>query len=154
VVETDELIARLGTIPGAASVAPAAGALWVSGARLDVEAMAEAMTALGFRLATVTATPQSVQGETTIIYHYVSPSRVINLKTETRNGSLASIATRARPAAWAEREIKDLYGVEFPGHPNLIPLLKPAEFEVGMLREAMCGPRRPTMSPTVKIATE
>jgi Ni,Fe-hydrogenase III component G len=153
-VETDQLIARLGAIPGVDSVSPDAHALWVSGPRLDVEAMADTMAALGLRLAAVTATPRSVRGETTILYHYVSPTQVINVKTETRNGSLASIATRARPACWAEREIKDLYGVEFPGHPNLVPLLKPAGFASGMFREAMCGPRAATMSPTLGLATE
>jgi len=143
---------RLQAIPGVASVTLRRGALWVEGPLLDVEAMADAMTALGLRLAAMTAIPLSPGGETTIIYHYVAASQVINVRTQSRNGSLASVATRARPASWAEREIRDLYGVEFPGHPNPVPLMKPPGFENGMLREAMCGPAAFARSPTSRLA--
>jgi len=34
-----------------------------------------------------------------------------------------------RSANWYEREAHDLFGVEFKGHPNLLPLLLYDEFE-------------------------
>lgn len=147
VVDLADLAAAL---PGVVSVALHHHAIWAEGPAVDVQAMADAMAAAGVRLAAMTATPQSPQGETTIIYHYVTPTQVINVRTATRNGALASIAATARPAGWSEREIKDLFGVEFPGHPNLVPLLKPAGFASGMMREAMCGPLALARSPAAQ----
>ncbi len=142
------LTERLASIDGVTSVACHNHGLWVDGPLLDVMAMAEAMTALGFRLASITAIPQSVEGETTIIYHFISASTVINFRTQTRNRALASLAGRLRAASWAEREIRDLFAVDFPGHPNPAPLLKPSGFANGMVREAMCGPAALANSPT------
>jgi NADH:ubiquinone oxidoreductase subunit C len=143
-----DLSAHLKAIPGVVSVTLSNAALWVEAPELDVEAMAGAMAALGIRLGAITAIPQSLRGETTIVYHYAADAQIINIRTRTRNGALASVAGKARPASWAEREIKDLFGVEFPGHPNLVPLLKPAGFENGMMRKAMCGPAVLAKSPT------
>ena len=87
--------ADLAAIAGVVSIAERNHALWVEGPALDVHAMAVAMAAHGIRLAAITAIPQSPHGETTIIYHYVAPSQVINIRTATRNGALASIALTA-----------------------------------------------------------
>src|SRR6195256_4774199 len=38
-------------------------------------------------------------------------------------------------AAWHERETHEMFGVDFPGHPNLVPLLLPPEFEGHPLRK-------------------
>ncbi|MFI1096206.1 NADH-quinone oxidoreductase subunit C [Streptomyces sp. NPDC020917] len=38
-------------------------------------------------------------------------------------------------AAWHERETHEMFGVEFPGHPGLAPLLLPDEFEGHPLRK-------------------
>jgi NADH:ubiquinone oxidoreductase subunit C len=38
-------------------------------------------------------------------------------------------------AAWHERETHEMFGVEFPGHPGLAPLLLPEEFEGHPLRK-------------------
>ncbi len=142
------LTERLASIAGVASVAFHNHGLWVDAPLLDVEAMADAMTVLGIRLASITAIPRSVKGETTIIYHFITETTIISIKTQTRNGALASLAGRLRAASWAEREIRDLFAVDFPGHPNPLPLLKPAGFANGMVREAMCGPAKLSGSPT------
>ena len=147
---TPELSARLGAIAGVLGVALHDGGVWVEAPGLDVHAMNEAMAALGIRLGTITARPLSVQGETVIIYHYIALTTSINFKTLTRGGALPSLADRVPAASWAEREIKDLFGVDFPGHPNLVPLMKPKGFEDGMLRAAMCGPVLLPRSPTSK----
>ncbi|HYH21865.1 MAG TPA: NADH-quinone oxidoreductase subunit C [Azospirillum sp.] len=141
---TVDLITALKTIRGVEAVREHDGALWAEGALLDVESMGAAMAALGIRLGTITATPRAGDGETTVIYHYIDERKVINFKTQTRNGVLTSLAPMVRAAAWAEREIKDLFAVDFPGHPNLVPLLRPEGFEAGMFRAAMCA--RPVMA--------
>ena len=66
------LTERLASIGGVASVTFHNGGLWVDAPLLDVEAMADAMAGLGIRLATITAVPQFVKGETTIIYHFIA----------------------------------------------------------------------------------
>jgi NADH-quinone oxidoreductase subunit C len=49
--------------------------------------------------------------------------------------ALASIVTVYPGAAWHERETHEMFGVDFPGHPNLVPLLLPPEFEGHPLRK-------------------
>lgn len=134
---TADLEVRLRSIPGAARIDQQADGLWVEGPAVDVEAMAETMNGLGIRLGTITATPLAEFGETVVIYHFTTETSVINVKTATRNGRLSSIATRIRAARWAEREIKDLFAVEFAGHPDPRPLIRPPGFEDGFFRAAM-----------------
>jgi NADH-quinone oxidoreductase subunit C len=38
-------------------------------------------------------------------------------------------------AAWHERETHEMFGIDFPGHPNLVPLLLAPEFEGHPLRK-------------------
>jgi NADH-quinone oxidoreductase subunit C len=48
---------------------------------------------------------------------------------------LASIVDVYPGAAWHERETHEMFGVDFPGHPGLAPLLLPPEFEGYPLRK-------------------
>lgn len=143
-----DLYAQLREIPGVNRVVHQAGGWWAAGAGLDIQAMAERMQALGIRLGTITAVPLATQGETRIIYHWVATGQIVNFETLTSYGALPSLARTVRAAGWAEREIHDLFGVTFVGHPNPAPLLKPEGFDNGMLRAAVCGPRSLAGSPT------
>jgi NADH-quinone oxidoreductase subunit C len=49
--------------------------------------------------------------------------------------ALDSIVEVYPGAAWHERETHEMFGVDFPGHPNLMPLLLPPEFEGHPLRK-------------------
>jgi NADH-quinone oxidoreductase subunit C len=49
--------------------------------------------------------------------------------------ALRSIVDVYPGAAWHERETHEMFGVDFPGHPNLVPLLLPPEFEGHPLRK-------------------
>ncbi len=142
-MEISNLVAWIKAIPGVTAADWHGGDLWVEAPALDVEAMGRAMITYGIRLGTVTGTPVSEDGETDIIYHYIAGECVfINVRTRTRNGALASLSAIARPASWAEREIKDLLGVTFPGHPDPRPLLRPSGFEDGMFRAPMSKSRQ------------
>jgi NADH:ubiquinone oxidoreductase subunit C len=101
--------------------------------RLDITAMAEAMHQLGARLATMTGSALP-SDETTVIYHYILGSATINIRTESRDRSLPSIAPVTRAADWIEREIHDLFGVDFVGHPNLTRLIRPPQVPQGFFR--------------------
>lgn len=48
---------------------------------------------------------------------------------------LASAIDIYAGAAWHERETHEMFGVEFTGHPNLVPLLLPENFEGHPLRK-------------------
>jgi NADH-quinone oxidoreductase subunit C len=49
--------------------------------------------------------------------------------------ALSSIVDLFPGAAWHERETHEMFGIDFPGHPGLAPLLLPPEFEGHPLRK-------------------
>ncbi|MFD5319181.1 NADH-quinone oxidoreductase subunit C [Streptomyces sp. NPDC127098] len=66
-----------------------------------------------------------------------TPPRRLLLRTTVphENAALAT-ATGVYPgAAWHERETHEMFGVDFPGHPGLAPLLLPESFEGYPLRK-------------------
>lgn len=80
----------------------------------------------GLRLSTISAIEGFDKFE--ILYHfsddstgkYYNPSVFVPLK----NPKVPSIADLIKGAEWIEREIHDLFGIEFINHPELKPLLK------------------------------
>ncbi len=140
--ETDlsgaDLAARLPAISGGAGIVEHGGSLWISAPQLDVETMAREMKALGYRLITMTGRARE-DGETTIIYHYAQRDQYVSFTTFTRAGGIASITPTLRMASWFEREIHDFFAVQFIGHPNLIPLLRPPGLKEGFFRPAEPG---------------
>ncbi|HTO46090.1 MAG TPA: NADH-quinone oxidoreductase subunit C [Burkholderiales bacterium] len=121
--------------------------MWIIAPDLDVEAMAREMNRLGFRLSTMTGLAQA-DGETALIYHFVAAGRAVHFKTRTRGGALPSITPILRAGSWIEREVRDFFGVRFPGHPNLAPLLRPAELREGFFRDAAEVPEQLTRART------
>ena len=54
-----------------------------------------------------------------VIYHFILADEAVNLIAHApANGSLASLTPLFRPADWPEREIMELYGLTFTGHPD------------------------------------
>ena len=49
--------------------------------------------------------------------------------------SLPSVEILWKTADWQEREVFDLYGIKFEGHPNLIRIMNPDDFEGFPLRK-------------------
>ncbi len=61
-----------------------------------------------------------------VVYHLFSTKRHarIRVKTRVREGQKVPTAISVWPAAnWAEREVYDMFGVEFAGHPDLRRIL-------------------------------
>ena len=123
----------LGTLPGATAVERRTDGLWMAAPALDVLAMAETMHHLGARLSAMTGVALG-NGEMAIIYHYCLGCLTVNLKAETRDRMIFSIAPITQAADWSEREISDLYGVRFTGHPDPRRLIRPPSLSPGFFR--------------------
>ncbi len=128
-----ELDAELDRLPGSTAPFKRVDGWWMLAPELDVRAMAQFMNSRGARLSTITGVALD-NGETELVYHYALGGTAINFKTRTRSRSIESIAAITRAASWIEREIHDLYRVEFAGHPNLTRLLRPPQLPEGFFR--------------------
>jgi NADH-quinone oxidoreductase subunit C len=74
-----------------------------------------------------------------VVAHLYDPAnhRRLLLRTAVSN-EVAAVPTATavfRGAAWHERETHEMFGIDFPGHPYLIPLLLPDGFEGHPLRK-------------------
>jgi NADH-quinone oxidoreductase subunit C len=73
-----------------------------------------------------------------VVYHFLSPShnRRISVKAEVAEAaSVPSIIEVFPGADWFEREVYDLYGIPFTGHPDMRRLLTDYGFEGHPLRK-------------------
>ena len=89
---------------------------------------------LGCRFVTATGvdTPQGIE----IIYHFSEDSsgKMISLRTlilDKKNPQIESITPIIKGAEWIEREIHEMLGVNFLGHPNLKRLLLAEDWPEG-----------------------
>ncbi|GBD29840.1 NADH-quinone oxidoreductase chain 5 [bacterium HR32] len=73
-----------------------------------------------------------------VVYHLLSPSRGERLRVKTRapgdDPTVPSAVAVFPGANWFEREVWDLFGVRFEGHPNLVRILMPDDWEGHPLR--------------------
>ncbi len=74
-----------------------------------------------------------------VVYTLLSPS--LGVKTQVKAfvseamPRIASISNLFAGANWTEREVWDLYGIEFTGHPDLKRILMPDDYEGHPLRK-------------------
>jgi NADH-quinone oxidoreductase subunit C len=105
----------------------------------QVRALAEAMTEAGLYLEDVTAVDRLAEGHMEILYHYASyrePLRVAGRTRVDRFGQkVASISDIYQGANWHEREVFDMFGVPFTGHPDLKRILLPEDADFHPLRK-------------------
>ena len=68
-----------------------------------------------------------------VVYHLWSTTKKHNVTVKTRcepsDPHIASAIEVWKGADWHEREAHDMFGIVFDGHPNLVPLLLPEDFE-------------------------
>jgi len=66
-----------------------------------------------------------------VVYHLMSLEKEQGVVVKTRlpqdNARVASVASVWNAANWHERETRDMFGIEFEGHPHLVPLLLPED---------------------------
>jgi NADH-quinone oxidoreductase subunit C len=92
------------------------------------------------RLSAVTAVdwyPEEPRFE--VVYHLHSLERNTRLRVKCRLGgadpAIDSVTSVWRGADWYEREVYDMFGIQFRGHPNLIRILMPTDWEGHPLRK-------------------
>ncbi len=129
-----KIINRIAQAGGVEHVAQRADGNWIEAPAGDPGAYAQVMKDLHVRLSTVTALARQ-DGESDLIYHYFLPKMPINIRITTRGQALPSIASILPAASWIEREIHDLYSVNFVGHPDLRRLVRPPEMPEGFFRQ-------------------
>ncbi|HAH05248.1 MAG TPA: hypothetical protein DCM05_01785 [Elusimicrobia bacterium] len=97
--------------------------------RREASAQAAAAPAAGFRC----------RDEMTVVYCLTHPSEKLKvfLKTDLprEGGRLPSLAGLFKAADWQEREVFDLFGIVFEGHPDLRKILTPAFLQGHPLRK-------------------
>jgi NADH:ubiquinone oxidoreductase subunit C len=130
---TTNLKHELQSLPGATALYARRDGWWMAAPDLDVRAVATLMHAHQARLSTISAFDLP-DGETQVIYHYLQERQAFNLKVSTHSNVLPSISSILPAADWIEREIQDLYGVEFSGHPHPQRLIRPNQLEAGFFR--------------------
>ena len=74
-----------------------------------------------------------------VVYHFLSHSlkRRIRLivRLDSNNASIESITPTWPAANFYEREVFDLFGINFPGHPNLRRIMMPEDWDGYPLRK-------------------
>ncbi len=79
------------------------------------------------------------KGSMDLLYHISSivleHSVILKLTAAREGGQVPSLASLWRTADWHEREIFDLFGLTFRGHPDLRRILLPADWEGHPLRK-------------------
>ncbi len=130
-----ELVNLIQGLPGARSMVQKKDGWWMVAPELDVLEMARKMKEWGARFSTMTGAVLT-DVETAVIYHFYLNGQACNLKVATKENKIPSISNILPAAEWIEREIMDLYKVEFIGHPHPDRLLRPLQLEAGLMREA------------------
>ena len=74
-----------------------------------------------------------------VVYHLLSQETAervtVKAYVSEENLILPSVESLWKTADWQEREIYDLFGITFEGHPNLVRIMNPDDFEGHPLRK-------------------
>jgi NADH-quinone oxidoreductase subunit C len=136
------LVAALGLGPDSVSVSD--GDRWAR-ATVDVPAArwAEAVTAARDTLSCdffdwLGAVDELKDGFTVLAHLWSTQARhgvFVRTRVPREAPSIGSVVPMYPGALWHERETHEMFGIDFPGHPDLTPLLLPPEFDGHPLRK-------------------
>ncbi len=140
----EEVGAALVAVVGAGEASVSGGDRWAR-ATVDVptDRWVAAATAARDRLGCdffdwLSAVDEEEQGYHIVAHVWATSSRhgvLIRTRVSRGEPAVPSIVDVYPGAAWHERETYEMFGIEFPGHPNPAPLLLPPEFEGHPLRK-------------------
>lgn len=78
---------------------------------------------------TLRTTPREHAGDFTIVYHFLSPKTAefqrVKIAIPTAHQAIPTLTSVFKNASWYEREVFDMFGLEFAGHPDLRRILMP-----------------------------
>ena len=121
--------------------------------RMPRQELAEALTDVG-EASVSSHRAQQTSPDFSVVYHLLSfeaPSRLrLKVALTGENPSTDSITDIWPSANWYEREVFDLFGIRFEGHPNLRRLIMPHDWEGHPLRKSYPG--RATEMPPYTLA--
>jgi NADH-quinone oxidoreductase subunit C len=86
----------------------------------------------------LTAVDELEQGYLVVVHVWSIARRhgvLLRTRLPHQDPAVASVVPVYAGAAWPERETHEMFGIDFPGHPHLAPLLLPPEFEGHPLRK-------------------
>lgn len=89
-------------------------------------------------LSDITATDEESEPRFEVVYNLYSPTRYnrFRLKVRVAEGEAVPTAVELWPAAdWVEREVWDMFGIRFEGHPDLRRILMDARWQGHPLRK-------------------
>lgn len=87
---------------------------------------------LGYFIESITGVDWPKENEIESVYDFCTYDEnsvriVVRTRTERENPVIPSITSIYTGANWHERETRDFFGIDFTGHPHLIPLLLPED---------------------------
>jgi NADH-quinone oxidoreductase subunit C len=106
--------------------------------------IADEMRAAGAHFFDLTAIDRG-EGVELVLTLVDTPTTQISLRTECPNDDLTadSLASVFPPAEWAEREVFDMFGLEFTGNPDMTRILQPDDATIFPLRRSFALEERP-----------
>jgi NADH-quinone oxidoreductase subunit C len=92
------------------------------------------------RLSSVTAVDRHpAEPRFEVVYHLLSVERNLRVRLKCRlpgtDPAIETVTTVWRSANWYEREVFDLFGIRFTGHPDLSRIMLPEDWEGHPLRK-------------------
>jgi NADH-quinone oxidoreductase subunit C len=111
----------------------------------QVVAATELLDRHGFALDAITGVDWMAAGEMEVVYDFFHLAQPVQVVLRTRvpraNPELPTVSHLFAGANWHERETHEFFGIRFPGHPNLSPLLLPEDATYHPLRKDFAGVR-------------
>lgn len=97
-----------------------------------LEATVSELNKLGYFIESITGVDWIKDNEIEVVYDFnvydIESSRaVVRTRTDRQAPCIPTITSIYAGANWHERETHDFFGIDFTGHPHLIPLLLPED---------------------------
>ncbi len=99
----------------------------------DIKDVAKEFDSRGYFLEDITAVDFKEKFMLVYVFGHFKEHQTVSVRCflDKENAVIDSISDIFGGALWKEREVYEFYGIEFKGHPNLIPLLLPADEDLG-----------------------